>query len=167
MSHFEDLIAEYYDWQGYLVRRNVKVGRRSLGGWEMELDVIAFDPRSKDLVHIEPSLDANSWAERERRFAKKFRAARKYVFTHIFDWLPATTPMRQVAVFASHPKGRDSIAGGSLISVDELVTEIRRAIEEVGVLARNAIPEQYPLLRTIQYVSNGYFGRPRSQSNGK
>jgi hypothetical protein len=27
MSHLEDLIAEYYDWQGYVVKRNIRVGK--------------------------------------------------------------------------------------------------------------------------------------------
>ena len=40
MSHLENLIAEYYDWQGYLIKRNIKVGKLSHGGWEMELDVL-------------------------------------------------------------------------------------------------------------------------------
>jgi len=55
MSHLEALIAEYYDWKGYLVKRNIKVGRLKHGGWEMELDVVAYDPNTKHLIHLEPS----------------------------------------------------------------------------------------------------------------
>jgi hypothetical protein len=58
MSHLESLIAEYLEWQGFLIRRNVKVGRRARGGWEMELDVVGFHPHSGTLVHYEPSIDA-------------------------------------------------------------------------------------------------------------
>ncbi len=60
MSHLEDLIAEYYDWKGCLVKRNIKVGKLSHGGWEMELDVIAFDPHTEHLVHFELSIDTHS-----------------------------------------------------------------------------------------------------------
>ena len=56
-SHLEYLIAEYLEWQGYLIRRNTKVGWRTRGGWEMELNVVGFHPQSKQLVHYEPSLD--------------------------------------------------------------------------------------------------------------
>lgn len=42
MYHLEAWIAEHLEWQGYLVRRSTKVGRLKHGGWEMELDVIAF-----------------------------------------------------------------------------------------------------------------------------
>ena len=39
-NHLEQLIAEWYEFQGYFVRRNVLVGKRSKGGYECELDVI-------------------------------------------------------------------------------------------------------------------------------
>lgn len=44
MSHLEDLIVEYYDWMGYLVKRDLKLGKLSHGGWEMQPRVIAFHP---------------------------------------------------------------------------------------------------------------------------
>jgi hypothetical protein len=46
MSHLEDLIVEYYDWRGYLVKRNIRVGPLAHGGWEMELDIVAYIPIS-------------------------------------------------------------------------------------------------------------------------
>jgi len=49
MSRLGNLIAEFYDWRGYLVKRNVKAGRLSHGGWEMELDVVAYHPHTKHL----------------------------------------------------------------------------------------------------------------------
>ena len=157
MSHLEDLIAEYYDWKGYLVKRNIKVGRLSHGGWEMELDVIAYHPHSNHLIHLEPSIDADSWEKREHRFTKKFGAAEKYIFSKIFTWLDPNTPVESVAVLVSHPKGRDDLAGAEIKSIDELVSEIRKDIVECGILAKNAIPEQYPLLRTMQISHNGYY----------
>ncbi len=157
MSHLEDLIAEFYDWKGYLVKRNIKVGRLQHGGWEMELDVIAFDPHSGHLIHLEPSIDAHSWAIREQRFSKKFKSARKYIFSEVFTWLDRKTKVEQVAILISHPKGRDTLAGGKLISIDELVLEIKQKIRGRGITAKNAIPEQYPLLRTMQLAENGYY----------
>ncbi len=157
MSHLEDVIAEYYDWKGYLVKRNIKVGRLAHGGWEMELDVIAYDPHTHHLVHLEPSIDAHSWKTREERFSKKFKAGAKYIFDSVFTWLDPTTPLEQIAILVSHPKNRDFLAGGRILSIDEFMSDIRRDVLSVGIVARNAIPEQYPLLRTIQLVENGYF----------
>ena len=157
MSHLENLIVEYYDWKGYLVKRNIKVGRLKHGGWEMELDVIAYHPHEGHLIHLEPSVDADSWKKREYRFAKKFGAGEKYIFTDVFTWLEPTTPVDRVAVLISHPKGRDKIAGANIQSIDELMLEIRGEIKKEGIVAKKAVPEQYPLLRTIQMSDNGYY----------
>ena len=76
MTHLEQLVYEYYDWLGYLVKHNIKVGRLQRGGWEMELDIIAYNPNTNHLIHFEPSLDADSWDKREKRFSKKFDAGK-------------------------------------------------------------------------------------------
>ncbi|TDM51375.1 hypothetical protein [Aliivibrio fischeri] len=157
MSHLENLIAEYYDWKGYLIKRNIKVGRLSHGGWEMELDVIAFNPNTGHLIHLEPSIDAHSWETREKRFEKKFTSARKYIFSEVFTWLDENMPIEQVAVLVSHPKNRDVLAGAKIVSIDELMSEIREQVKACGIVAKNAIPEQYPLLRVLQLSHNGYF----------
>jgi hypothetical protein len=156
MSHLESLIVEYLDWQGYLVRRNTKVGRLKHGGWEMELDVIGFNPHSGYLVHYEPSVDAHTWETREMRYKKKFDAARKLIFLEVFSWLPPETPLRQIAVFPSHPKDRHTIAGAQILSIDELMAEIRSKIIGCGVMRSNAISENYPLLRVLQLSHCGY-----------
>lgn len=157
MSHLEDLISEYYEWQGYLVRRNIKVGRLKHGGWAGELDVVAYHPETQALVHLEPSIDAHSWTKREERFKKKFDAGRSHIFKAVFPWLDRKTPLRQVAVLISHPPGRDRIGGGEIVSVDELVGEIRSVVASQGVMGRSAVPERFPNLRTIQLVERGYY----------
>src|SRR5690606_30073809 len=130
-------------------RRNVKVGRRAKGGWEMELDLIAYNPVTLHLAHYEPSLDAQSWEKREHRFAKKFLAARKYLFSEVFPWLPANSQFEQFAVLPKRASSRFSIGGGAIIGVDDLVSEIRTKVMQCGIMAKNAIPEGYPLLRTL------------------
>jgi hypothetical protein len=156
MSHLETLIAEYLEWQGFLIRRNTKVGRLAHGGWEMELDVVGFHPQSGTLVHYEPSIDALSWEIRESRYRKKFEAGRKFILKEMFPWLPTSTALQQVAVFPTHPRGRDTLAGGVIISIDELMAEIKAKVTACGPMNRNAISEQYPLLRTIQMSQVGY-----------
>ncbi|WGK68327.1 hypothetical protein P0082_07510 [Candidatus Haliotispira prima] len=156
MPHLENLIAEYYDWKGYLIKQSVKVGKRPDGGWTMELDVIAFDPNTYHLIHLEPSLDAHLWDKRTSRFKKKFEAAKKYIFTEIFTWLDPTTEIEQVAVLPSHPGNRHFLAGGRIISIDELLVEIRENVISHGIAAKHAIPEKYPLLRTLQFSYSGY-----------
>ncbi len=81
MSHLEDLIAEFYDWKGYLVKRNIKVG----------------------------------------------------------------------------PKNREELCGARLQSVNEFAALVRAEIVKRGKISKSAIPEQYPILRTIQLLTNGYY----------
>lgn len=161
MPHLEDLISEYLDWQGFLVRRNRKVGRLKHGGWEMELDLVGYRPASpgipESLVHYEPSIDALSWERRETRYQKKIKAARKYIFTEVFPWLGTVRPaIQHYAVFINHPKNRHEVAGFTIISIDELMATIRAAVDREGIMSRKAIPEQYPLLRTLQLSHSGY-----------
>jgi hypothetical protein len=158
MSHLENLIIEYYRWLGNDVRHNQKVGRRELGGWEMELDVVVFDAKTPKILHLEPSLDATSWAKREARFAKKFEAGRKYILTDIFPSVARDMRIEQIAVLISASPARRCLAGGVVWTVDEMVAIIRDAVRAKGIAARSAISEQYPLLRTVQFVTSGYYG---------
>ena len=73
-------------------------------------------------------------------------------------YLPPDTHLRQIAVLISHPYGRDVLAGGMLMSVDELMAEIRSKVIACGIMAKGAISESYPLLRTVQLSHVGYYG---------
>jgi hypothetical protein len=153
-NHLEQLIAEWYEYKGYYVRRNVNVGRRPRGGYECELDVVAFHPKERRVVHLEPSLDADSWATRERRYIRKFDLGRKHI-PEIFSDLDIGDPPRieQVAVlvFASSTNVK-TLGGAPIKFASEFIEEILRDLSKKR-LATGAVPEQYPLLRTLQYVA--------------
>jgi hypothetical protein len=161
MAHLELLVAEYLDWQGYLVKKNVKVGRLSHGGWEGELDVVGFHPREGEIVHYELSLDASPWAERERRYAKKMDAGRKYIHKELFPWLSTDVQIKQFAAFPTHGT-RTELAGATLMSVDGLVQGIVSKIRGQGKANANAISEGYPLLRVLQFAHCGYSYAPKA-----
>jgi hypothetical protein len=155
MNHLEKLIRQYYEWRGYLVRGNVKVGKLAHGGWAGELDVVAYHPSNRHLVQIEPSLDAHRWEKRETRFKKKFELGKKYICKEVFPWLKANTPIEQIAILNTASKRE--IGGGRVISVDEMMRKIKEEVSEQGIMAKNAIPEEYDLLRSIQMVICGYY----------
>lgn len=152
-NFLEQLVAEWYEFRGYFVRRNVHVGRRAKGGWEAELDIVAFHPEQRHLVHIEPSMDALHWDRREVRFAKKFKAGQD----HIPDLFCAFEPLPEIEhialfVFGSgerHPK----IGGGKVLMIKELMTEIRQELKKRSV-AKSAVPEQFVILRALQFASD-------------
>ena len=151
MNHLEQLIAEWYEFQGYFVRRNVFVGKRAKGGYECELDIVAFHPEKRKLIQIEPSLDANSWAIREKRYKKKFQAGKKYI-PKLFKGIDIPDKIEQQAVllFASKAN-RTKLAGGEIVLVKEVLQEIVDAMTDP--IAHKAVSQQFPLLRTIQFVT--------------
>ncbi len=155
-NHLEQLIAEWYEYQGYFVKRNVLVGRRPNGGYECELDVVAFHPGTQHLIQLEPSLDADSWATRERRYQKKFDAGKKYI-KELFQGLIMPEHIEQIAVLVNAGNlNHSTLGGGKVMIADQLIENIFVALKGKR-LESNAIPEQLIILRSFQYV-NQYRG---------
>jgi hypothetical protein len=152
-NYLEQLVAEWYQYNGYFIQRNVHVGPLPHGGYECELDVVAFNPRSGHLLHIEPSMDAHSWTRRAERCEKKFAAGRKYI-PELFNGLPVHSNIEQIAllVYASN-KIHTTLAGGQVMLLPEFLQAIFASLSQT-TLARSAVPEQYPLIRTLQVVSD-------------
>jgi hypothetical protein len=150
-NFLEQLVAEWYEYKGYFVRRNVPVGKRARGGHELELDVVAFNPSLRHMVHIEPSLDAESWEKRERLFKKKFDAGRKYI-PDLFDGYDLPNDIEQIAilVFASksnHP----TLGGGKVLLMSDLMRQIMEDLGDKKALS-NMVAEHHTILRTLQFV---------------
>ena len=152
-NYLEQLVAEWYEYQGYFVRQNVLVGKRDKGGYAGELDVIAFSPTLNHLVHIEPSMDADSWARREERYLKKFLLGRQYIPT-LFEGFKLPEKIEQIALLGFGSKANhQTLAGGKIMLVPELLAEIFEALKSRNI-ATNAVSENMPLLRTLQFVSD-------------
>lgn len=150
MNHLEQFISEWLEFKGYFVRRNVKVGKLSHGGHEGELDIVAFHPESKHLLHVEPSIDAHKWEQRESRFSKKFEAGKKYIISEIFSWLPPSSEIEQWAVLWGSDKNYKTIGGGKVVPIWKLYAFVAKDV--VSVEKTVAIPEGFPLLRTMQFT---------------
>ena len=151
-NYLEQLVSEWYEYQGYFVRKNVLVGKRAKGGYECELDVVAFHPEKKLLVHIEPSMDADSWTKREERYKKKFNAGKKYI-PKLFKGITLPSNIHHIALFGYMGRNhKDKLAGGVVVTVSELIKEIVSDLKN-NKTASNIIPEQYTILRTIMFIS--------------
>jgi hypothetical protein len=152
-NFLEQLAAEWFEYRGYFVRRNVKVGKREKGGYECELDVVAFHPETKHLVHIEPSTDASKWEKREERYKKKFEAGRKYIPAMFPGLLEATSVPEQIAllVLASRKQER-FLAGGRVVRVSAFLAEVVQHFKGFSMMSAQ-VPEGFPLLRTLQFVA--------------
>lgn len=150
MNFLEQLIAEWYAYQDYLVLTNINVGKRLKGGYEGEIDIIAFDPKKKTLVHLETSSDADSWKERQEKFQKKFETASKH-YSSIFS--VKFEKVRKIAVVSlSKPKKTIDFGNNiALVSIPEMMTEITEGMRKFDP-RKAAVPEKYPLLRAIQFA---------------
>jgi hypothetical protein len=152
VNFLEQLLAEWYELQGYFIRRNVWVGKRARGGYECELDVVGFHPERKHLVQIEPSMDADSWAIREKRFHNKFEAGRKYI-PSLFRGMHVPDTVEQIAVLVfAGKKDRSTLAGGKLVLIQEARGDILRDLRGRSI-NRDMVPEQMPIIRTLQFVA--------------
>ena len=166
MNFLEQIVAEWYQYKGYLVRTNLRFGRNATGrgGHIGEMDVVAYEPKTEDFIHIETSIDANSWIKRKEVFEKKFTDARKY-YLDIFPFKKMDIKPKQVAIvgFNSNPHPdtnswkssapKNSFLGDikiEVIHIPKLFQDINAELENKDP-QRDAIPETYPLLRAIQY----------------
>jgi hypothetical protein len=167
MTNFlEQLVAEWYEYEGYFVRRNVLVGKRPKGGFDCELDVVAFNPATTHLVHVEPSTDAASWDERERRYVKKFEAGRRHIPGMFAGLLPAGALPEQVALLVFAPAGRQrTLAGGRVVHVSDFLDQIVSRFSQAR-MTKGQVPEQFSLLRMTQFLVE-YFHVRRKGARSK
>jgi hypothetical protein len=69
--------CSWYEFRGFFVRRNERTGKRAPGGYAYEVDVLAYDPRTRELHHLEVSGSAASWADLKRQTVRKFLASKE------------------------------------------------------------------------------------------
>lgn len=156
MNFLEQLAAEYFSLAGYFVRTNVKFGRRSKGGFEGEADVLAVRMGGRDLVHLETSMDALTWRDRFSRFERKFRSASR----HYAEMLGVSaeelgqTQVTRMAVASWSRSFAPASRDGDIryVLIQDFVCAVREQVTLRHPM-RDAVPEEYPLLRAIQFAS--------------
>jgi hypothetical protein len=158
MNHLEQLASEWLEYNNYIVRTSVLVGPRPGGGHEGELDVVGFNFVTRHLVHVECSLDADSWTEREKRFQQKFQRGRTYIGT-VFRGLDVSGVAPDQILLHQFVTNipSDRHIGGRLVTVRSLIHEIYHGLRETTP-ARGAVPSNFPLLRTLQVAKDAEGG---------
>jgi hypothetical protein len=163
MEYLEQLAREWYEYQGYFVRTDLWVGFQPDGSYECELDVVAFHPLRRHIVHIEPSFDLLTTEEHEQHFRLKFEAGRKYL--HRLFGVGPGHELEQVALIeSSDQRHLATIAGGRVILLPDFLTQILAALAPLDP-ASSLVPEQWPLVRTLHFVSR--MGLPRESVNAR
>lgn len=153
-NFLEELVSEWYEYKGYFIKRNVKVGKAKKGGYESEIDIAGYNPITKHLVQIETSMDAKSWDDRIKIFEKKFSAGKKYI-QDIFKGFDIQENFEQIVVLGSVRVKEPIIlkSGAKIISLDQIFIEIIKELKNKSIF-NNAITEHFILLRCIQFLIN-------------
>lgn len=151
MNFLESLAAEWYAVQGYFVRTNIKANRRDNGGYNNEIDVLAFLPVTGKLVHLETSWDAHSWEMREERYLSKKFVFSAEQYAELVGIMPTDIQKRAIiGTSKSQPK--------EIWGTDIEVTTVPNFIAEIAAEMklrhpmRDVIPETYPCLRSFQFA---------------
>ena len=152
MNHLEQLVAEWLQYKGYFVRVSVPVGLRQMGGYEGELDVVAFHPKRQHLLHAECSLDAPSDEKRQQRYEAKFERGRRFI-KEVFDGLDIPEKLEQVVILQFSSGKIREYGGARLVTVRELILEMVAGLKGTSP-ASKAIPSNLPLLRTVQLMAD-------------
>ncbi|MEJ5260432.1 MAG: hypothetical protein WHS88_09605 [Anaerohalosphaeraceae bacterium] len=158
MNHLEQLVAEWYEYQGYLIRRNIKVSKRKQGGYATELDIIAFHPGTQQnnqqqnevphVLHIETGIKSSGLKKIEEDCKKKFSNGENYIRTIFGENLP----IKKIVVFDKTPKGR-IVNKIKVIDVCNIFQDAIKFFQKKGNgYSQKAVPENLPLLRTIQLL---------------
>jgi len=151
MNFLEQLAAEWYEYNGCFVRRNSRARKRQQGGWDVELDVLALNPHTGELIHLEASGDASSWEQRKVRFLNKKFVLRQDDYERIVGG--AARSIRKVALVGWTKSTSADLNWGDGIEVKLIPSffqEIIASLRERPFI-RDAVPEErFPLLRAIQ-----------------
>ena len=152
MNFLEQLAAEWYSYNSYFVQTNVRFGPRKQGGYEGEMDVVAFHPKNKVLVHIETSTDAYSWETRKRHFKSKFTRAQKY-YPQLFDF--GYTSVEKIAIVGFRKNPPEKVSFGNdivILTAPAFINKINERLKHMSPL-KQAVPEHWPLIRVLQISS--------------
>lgn len=153
MNFLEQVVAEWFTFTGYFVRTNIKVNPRASGGYANEIDVLAYQPLTKELIHAEPSWDANSWSERRTRYLEK-----KFVFSdnQYREMIGGAeiSRIRKLAITGGVRSAKSSLDWGCGIEVVLIPSFIRQITEALATRSplNDAVPEGFPILRGMQFA---------------
>lgn len=148
MNHLEEIVREYYEYNGYFVKTNIKFKKLVTGGYTGEADVIAYNPKEEKLIHIECSKAAISNKKLESQALKKFPGYLDYQSELKLE----IKEKYKIFIVGQFYTSKQELMpkGVQHKSVKQFMKEVYDSITEDFM--HNAVPEVYPLLRTIQLV---------------
>jgi hypothetical protein len=148
MNFLEELVAEWFAYLGYHVRRNVQVGPRDGGGYSRELDVVALKldrkPEQCELVHVETS------NAKPPDIAARFESAARY-YGEAFPNVDLPVPTLRLIVGVGGKPKSETVNGIEVWNLAHLLNEITSTLPKED-WDRRAVPQTYPLIRLVQAI---------------
>jgi len=150
MTFAEKLLAEWYEYKGYFVKTNIRINKLKTGGYGGEMDVVAYNPKINEMIHIEVSGEAISWKKKKEKIEDKFKTA-KESYEEEFQF--ECPPIKQIVVVGvSKPRKEIEFDNEiQLKSFTEQFGEICHELKKVNP-TKKVVPEKYPIIRTIQFT---------------
>ena len=151
MNFVEELVAEWLQYEGWLVSRNVRYGekpKRSAGGYKGECDILAFHPKRREYLHVECSQASLSRPKLAKKFLDQFKKAKK--------WYPKLMPgsngkVGRLAVGGWSKEPAPIGEGIEIKTIPQFVGDLCQKLEP-PVPFTKILPQKFPLLRMIQCV---------------
>ena len=121
------------------------------------MDVVAFHPQNKVLVHVETSTDSLSWEKRKSHFESKFGRAQKH-YSELFHF--EYDEVEKIAIVGLRSTIPNGVSFGKDVVIKtgpEFMSEITEYLKEKSPL-KQTVPEHWPLIRLLQ-ISAFYRGK--------
>jgi len=151
-NFLEQLVAEWYEYNGFFVKRNFWYGEQGKGGGKPDMDVLAIHPRDKAFVHIETSGDMVALQKIFATISDKFENASDYYKKLVSE----DFKIERIAVIAATQEIDASLKENrktnfSTKTLLDLMREIVRELDDKNP-ASSMVPENWPILRGIQFA---------------
>ena len=152
MNYLESLAAEFYEYKGNFVRRNVKTRKRPRGGYDVEIDVLAYQPKSKKLFHVETSGAATTWkSQREIILKKKFDLSKEEYEAELSCKISKIKKVMIIGWAKTEQAYFDQEI--KVIPIPAFINEVADKLKG-KIPTKQIVPEHYPLLRSIQMAQH-------------
>ena len=151
MDYPKRLAREWYEYQGYFVRRAVRVGLTTDGRHPCELSLVAFHPLLRHVVQIEPYASREPSELHDAYFRTKFDAGKTYLH-RLFGTSPPLHVEQIALVDCRLSPSQETIGGGRVVRLEDLISQILKAIAPLEA-GGEPVREQWPLIRTLQLIS--------------
>jgi hypothetical protein len=158
VEYLEQLVRQWYEYQGYFVREDLWVGFQPDGSYECELDVVAFHPTRRHVLHVETGYDVPELSDHEQHFQTKFDAGKKYL--HRMFGVEDHLHIEQTALLLQNEAPhRHTVGGGRILLLADFFAEILHSLSGVDVSSA-MVPAQWPLILTLQFAAGRISPRP-------